>query len=290
MFPRFDRFATLYLARPLISMAGNDSNRHLPILMYHSISDTPEKNVKPYYRVSTSPRAFETQLASLAEQGFKTVKLSEGRQLLASGSDLTKRFTITFDDGFRDFHTAALPILQKFGFTATMFVPTAFISDERKCFKGRECLTWSEVRELRAAGMQFGSHTVNHPKLVELQFSQVRAELHDSRQTLEHELQEQIVTFAYPYAFPQANSEFSSKFTEILQSVGYQVCTTTEVGRVSAADNALRWKRLPVNACDDPAFLKAKVMGAYDWFHLPQSIWKRYKAARGATGLKPVLN
>src|ERR1043165_3489253 len=124
--PRLDRFATLYVARPLVSMGGSAS-RCLPVLMYHSISETNEDGVAPYYRTCTSPRMFEAQLARLAEEGFKTVDLVEGKELLLAGTDVSRHFAITFDDGFRDFHTAAFPILKRYGFTATMFVPTAFI-------------------------------------------------------------------------------------------------------------------------------------------------------------------
>src|SRR5437016_5558925 len=106
MLPRLDRLATLYLARPFTALAGREGKKRLPILMYHSISDSPERGVAPYFRTCTSPRSFETQLASLSAQGFKTVDLLEARNMLASGSDLSKRFAITFDDGFRDFQTA----------------------------------------------------------------------------------------------------------------------------------------------------------------------------------------
>ena len=88
--------------------------------------------------------------------------------LLARGKPLAARaVVITFDDGFRDFYTAAFPVMQEHQFTATVFLPTAFIGEDRRSFKGAECLTWEEVRRLRRAGVQFGSHTVNHPRLVE---------------------------------------------------------------------------------------------------------------------------
>ena len=84
---------------------------------------------------------------------------------------------ITFDDGFRDFHTQAWPILERHCFTATMFLPTAYISEQRRSFQSKECLTWEEVRELRANGVRFGSHTVNHPMLHDMTWDGILSEL-----------------------------------------------------------------------------------------------------------------
>jgi peptidoglycan/xylan/chitin deacetylase (PgdA/CDA1 family) len=49
-----------------------------------------------------------------------------------------------------------------------MFLSTGYTSDERRSFRARGCLTWSEVRELHAGGVEFGSHTVTHPRLTDL--------------------------------------------------------------------------------------------------------------------------
>ena len=51
-------------------------------------------------------------------------------------------------------------------------------------------MTWDEVRELRREGVLFGSHTVNHPKLHELPWDDIRTELAVSRDCLEQQLQE----------------------------------------------------------------------------------------------------
>jgi peptidoglycan/xylan/chitin deacetylase (PgdA/CDA1 family) len=139
----------------------------------------------------------------LSELGYSGVSLEEGLMNLSEGNLKGRRLVaITFDDGFRDFHTAAWPVLQRFGFTATMYLPTAFVGHRRATFHGKECLTWPEVRELRAHGIRFGSHTVTHSKLHEMASPQIECELTLSKQSLEHELGEEIASFAYPYAFP----------------------------------------------------------------------------------------
>ena len=87
-----------------------------------------------------------------------------------------KYVVLTFDDGYRDFYTEAFPVLRSYGFTATVFLPTAYIDGKRPGLRDKEHLTWDHARELSAAGISFGSHTVNHPELRELGWSEIEFE------------------------------------------------------------------------------------------------------------------
>ncbi len=163
-----------------------------------------------------------------------------------------------------------------------MFLPTAFIGEKTLTFKECECLTWGEVRELNRAGIEFGSHTVNHPKLYyELDAAQIRRELAESKAAIERELGEPIVSFAYPYAFPSADRAFVEMFTGLLRETGYESNVTTRIGRVRAEDDAFTLKRLPVNSADDGALFLAKIRGAYDWMNWPQDTFKKVKSLTG---------
>lgn len=278
--------------------------------MYHSITAEPEPRVAPYYQVNTSPALFRLQMQYLADQGYQTLRLET---LLASLSDPAShevgsspselrcvpphkpqhppQVVITFDDGLRNFYTEAFPVLQEFGFTATMFLPTGFIGETPLAFQpsgsagssssfsaGSTCLTWSDIRELHRHGIEFGSHTVTHPKLVRLPFEEIEQELQNSRTEIEQQLSARVSTFCFPYAFPQSNAAFVDRFTEILGRSGYTCCATTEIGRVKHMSNPFRLKRLPVNSLDDVPLLAAKLEGSYDWLNWPQSLAKRVKA------------
>lgn len=259
---RPDRFLTLWLAAPWRRARGAAASDALPVLMYHSISDDPEPDRSAYYKVCTAPARFAEQMRWLKAHGYRT------------GNDGT--VAITFDDGYRDNLTVALPVLEECGFTAAIFLPTGFIGDTRRQFKGRDCLTWSEVREMRQRGIQFGAHTVTHPVLRELRWDKIEMELRDSKRAIEDQLQQPVRSFAYPYAFPQEDRAFVARFTELVRAVGYAECVTTIVGRVRPGDDPFTRKRIPINNTDDPALFAAKLTGAYDWVGTAQDFYRRH--------------
>ncbi|MFO1487508.1 MAG: polysaccharide deacetylase family protein [Verrucomicrobiota bacterium] len=269
---RLDRFIST-LVHPFCRAAAGQ----IPILMYHSVSDDPETGVSPYYRIATRPEIFRQHMELLKAADYRAVDLKTAVRELKHGSD-QKMAVVTFDDGYRDFYSAAFPVLKRLDFTASMFLPTAFIGSERRSFKNRECLTWGEVKEMHAAGIHFGSHTVNHPKLVELDWPQIKSELADSKTEIEQRLGAAADTFAYPFAFPETNRAFVQRLKETLNATGYECCVTTRVGRAQAGDDLMQLKRLPANSCDDAKLFRAKLDGAYDWLAPVQAGVKRLKS------------
>ena len=126
---RPDRIATLYFFHPLQRLLRRASTG-IPILMYHSISEGPEARRSAYFHTCTSPRVFREHLQLLARNGYKTIGLGEAVRKLERGAQTTERLVVlTFDDGFADFYTEAFPALSALGYTATVFLPTAYIGD-----------------------------------------------------------------------------------------------------------------------------------------------------------------
>ena len=272
---RLDRFTTLYVVHPL---QRQGSNLSVPVLMYHSIADEDENDVRAYFRTATSSRVFADQIASLHEAGYEALGVSEAVKRLKSHSQTMSRgVVITFDDGFHNFYTNAFPILNRYSFTATVYLPTAYIGENHLSFKGKKCMTWNEVRELKKHGISFGSHTVTHPKLYGLPAKAINEEVLVSKQTIEQNLSCAVDSFAYPYAFPEIDTEFKGRLRAILCQAGYKngVCTT--VGRSDPNSDPFFLKRLPVNSDDDPQFFQAKLAGAYDWLAKPQYFLKTAK-------------
>lgn len=282
---RWDRFFTLAAARPL----ARPMFARLPVLMYHSISDDPETGVNPYFKVCTSPARFADQMQWLADAGWRGVTLSEGlaalnapaaqssiRNAPSSTARNARLVVLTFDDGFKDFHSAAWPVLQQHGFTATMYLPSAFIGFKTRQFNGRNCLTWPEIDEMRRAGMEFGSHTVNHPRLVELRWPQIESELRDSRAELEQNIGCAMPHFAYPYGFPQAEKSFVRNLRQRMIDAGYSTNVTTIAGCTRVDHDPYLIPRLPANNDDDRSLFEAKLAGAYDWLGYSQFLTKQF--------------
>lgn len=276
---QLDRIGTLCVTRPLIHAGLLRPEPGIAVLMYHSISNDSEPGVASYYQLVTSPARFRQHLQWLRDGGYTVVRLDEAARLIGQSPIPKRTVVITFDDGFRDFLLHAWPVLHEFGFPATMFLATSYIGDRRQSFKGRECLTWQEVRELSAGGVSFGSHTVRHPVLRHLSWAEVRQELAESRVQIENALGTPVGAFAYPYAFPQENRLFSDRFRCELIENGYRLAVTTVIGRAITGADPLCMKRLPINECDEQFLFCGKLQGAYDWVGLAQRAVRRAKTS-----------
>ena len=275
---RLDRLATLLLFHRVARWTANGDSPRIPILMYHSISKSSGMGGHPYYEVCTEPHVFEHHLRFLKEHGYAGLRLSEAAHLVESKRlPRAKTVVITFDDGYDDFRTHAFPLLQQAGFPASMYLPTAHIGRSVRRFKDRDCMTWSAIRELHSAGVEFGSHTATHPQLHDVSAEQRKEELLGSRQAIEDELGTPVTSFAYPYAFPETDRAFQQELRDTLVACGYECGVTTVLGRAGMEDDPLFLRRLPANTWDDQRFFQAKLEGGYDWLHALQYASKTVK-------------
>ena len=271
---RLDRFLTLYLFRHITKKQTSAGDKRIPILMYHSISDEKEKS-HSYYHVNTSPAVFDAHMRYLYENNYSVINLQDLEKSFDT-IDSSEYVVITFDDGFYDFFTNAFPILKKYNFSATVFLPTGFIHNERLSFKGKECMIWDEVRWLSNKGINFGSHTITHPQLNNLSTKEIENEIKLSKNKIEDETGITVKSFSYPFAFPEDN-EFGITLRALLEKCGYTNGVTTKIGTANKSGDTFCQPRLPVNTADDILFFRAKLHGAYNWLSKPQYFIKSIK-------------
>src|SRR5687768_4101108 len=124
----YDRMATVWVAAPLLRLFGARHRFAIHVLMYHSVSSDASELRFPYYESVTDPDSFERQMKHLHRNNYSVLDLESAADKLSSGQALPeKSVVITFDDGYEDFLFHAWPVLQRYDFTATVFLPTAFI-------------------------------------------------------------------------------------------------------------------------------------------------------------------
>src|SRR6201996_6046659 len=148
----------------------------VPVLMYHEIADIAATQSP----LAVAPDVFANQLSYLRNAGFNTLTAGELAAILADGIGVLpeRPVVLTFDDGYADFYSAALPLLKQNGFTGTIFMTTSGIDKE---VAESRMLTWRELAEVQQSGIEIGAHTVKHPQLDQLPEKLVRHELYDSK-------------------------------------------------------------------------------------------------------------
>ena len=272
--PRLDRFITLYLYSPLLRFIGGGRSKCVPILTYGSISTNLFGQSHPYYQINTAPEVFSKQMRWLKSQGYQGIHLSDMLAGLSSGQDMSKRVVITFDDGYRDFLTEGFAVMKQCGFTATVFLVTDRIRKTPMRYEGVDYLTWGDVRELHAEGIRFGSRTVTHPDLRSLEPDQIDYELGYSKEIIEQELGAAVESFSYPFPFPEEDRDFARFIGDTLENQGFKDGVSSIIGRATRDSNRFSLPRLPINSWDTSELLQAKLLGGYDWMHVPQLLKK----------------
>lgn len=173
------------------------------VLMYHSVDDSRHD---PYH-LTVSPRRFNQQMRWISRTGRRGVSMAE---LLTAWDEGTagNLVGLTFDDGYSDFDEKVLPILEAYGFTATVFVVAGLIGDHNCWDAGaphKPLLTERQLRSLAGSGVEVGSHGATHQRLMGATPAELALEVSRSRVILEDLLQQPVEGFCYPYgAFDRA--------------------------------------------------------------------------------------
>lgn len=229
---------------PVAEVTPDDVERTLqvPILMYHYLS-TPPADADIYRRdLSVAPDLFGEQLDRMLAEGYTTISLYTFMQSMATGAPLPEKPVIlTFDDGYRDNYLNAFPALRDRGMTATFFIVTDFIDQERP-----EYLTWDMAREMLAGGMSIESHGRNHASLEGRDDDYLVWQALGSLETIAFELGVRPRFVAYPAG------EYDGNTQRIFASAGYWAGVTTQQGATHSSDNLFALTRVRMRGTTSP--------------------------------------
>ncbi len=176
----------------------------VPILMYHSVADASPPELQTW---TATPAQFAAQMGWLAEQGYRALTVSQLVQMRQAGQPLPERaIVLTFDDGYANFLSTAMPIMAKHGLASTLYVTTGFVDHQRHLFGTQpSILTWPQLREIqRNPLVEIGAHTHDHSPLDRLNRADAEREITLPKQRLEQELGQRIESFCYPFGFNSA--------------------------------------------------------------------------------------
>ncbi|MFQ5667863.1 MAG: polysaccharide deacetylase family protein [Candidatus Binatia bacterium] len=172
-------------------------------------------------------------MRALADRGFRGISLREAvSHREAHGSWPTRCAVLTFDDGYANVFDVAVPALAQHGFTATVFLVTGHVGGRNDWapppagLGTQPMLSWEQVAELSAAGMEVGAHTRTHPDLQRLSAAAAKEEIVTCRADIESRLQQPVESFAYPFGrvSPASSAivrrEFHTACTTVLRRAG----------------------------------------------------------------------
>ncbi|MFH1258638.1 MAG: polysaccharide deacetylase family protein [Elusimicrobiota bacterium] len=224
----------------------------IPLLMYHKIGPVP-KNSR-LKKLWVTPEQFERQLGYLSSAGYRPVSFNLLEKHLQGRANLPlKPVIVTIDDGYENNYTYALPLLQKFGFQATIFLVTETIGQtnlwhDPQSEERLPMLNWEQIREMKLKGIEFGSHTLTHPNLEKCDREKIINEITQSKKILEENLKQKVNVFSYPYG----GGAFSPEIQQIVQEAGYTFACAIRQGKAEVvAKNYYCLKRLLIRGDDN---------------------------------------
>lgn len=238
--------------------------RRTRIMMYHMISEQLKGKKKSGLRVS--PSMFERQLKYFHDNNWKFIKMSELKQY----ENEDKVVAITFDDGYLDNYTHALPLLNKYNACATLYLVidrhnndwsikknpkhnTGVLADEEK-------LSNNHIQEMLDSGIfELGGHTITHPFLPKTSFEDKRYEMLECKNIIETQFNTKVSSFAYPFGI------YNQEDVDIIQASQYDSAVTTDEGVVEMR-LPYELKRIKASGKDNYFAFKLRVLKGFRGF------------------------
>jgi len=229
----------------------------IPVLLYHSIADPTSEHPS---RFTISPEVFAEHMAHLEGEGYRSLTVSQLLPVLTGQSQALpeKAVLVTFDDGFRDFLTEALPVMERHGIASTLYVVSGFMGEGDRPGRNRSgdaMLTWGELAEVAGHGVEVGGHTHTHPMLDTLPHDAAKEEIARCKDLIEGHLGATAATFAYPHGYSSAWVRAAVK------EAGYTSACAVKNAMSHTADDPFAIARLMLEVSHTPADFRRMLSG-----------------------------
>lgn len=247
---------------PALYAANGTSNvSPIPILVYHQIAEAPKKGA-PFRGLYVSPAAFARQMALLKILGYQGLSMSDLQPYLR-GEKTGKVVGITFDDGYLNNLTNALPVLQKHGFSSTCYVVDGLLGQTNVWDAGigiaqTPLMTAEQLLQWQTCGQEVGAHTKEHVDLLAISELAAWKQIANSKPALQNLLNQPVNHFCYPFG------KFDKRHEVMAKQAHYETATTTVRGRVAKATNMLTLPRVPVLRSTSLPVFWLKIATAYE--------------------------
>lgn len=243
-----------------------------PILTYHSIDESESV-------ISVSDEMFGEQMDFLHKNDFNTVSLKTLAGFLIKRENLPpKTVALTFDDGYENFYTRAFPILQKYNFTATVFLITDYCgkrsdwSGNSTALEQRKLMDWNKIKELNNYRIEFAAHSRTHPDLTKIPIADAERQMAESKSEIESQLGTEAANFAYPYgSFNREIKTLAEKY--------FRIAVSTNLGKIQIGDDKLQLKRIDAYYLKNSRVFNRVLSGKFDEYLYLRQALRRLRAA-----------
>lgn len=260
-------FNLLYWAG-ISSIAAWYNRRRIVFLCYHGVTKRDRRPATDPTGLHVNHRRFADQLDYLSRR-YHIISLQDYLSARAEGRELPNySLVLSFDDGFRNFRSVALPLLVARGIPATVFLitgnaahqPEANADNSWRPEDDQSYLSWPEARRIKDSyGIDFGSHTCSHSPLLSLSIDEITRELGESRDELSKNLSIEKPALSYP------KGERSQMLADQARRQGYCCAVTTDRGANEVDHDLYTLGRTLIGDDDDRASLAVRVSGLRYW-------------------------
>lgn len=233
----------------------------IPILTYHQIAVAPARGAA-FRSLYVAPKDFSRQMAVLSGLGYRGLSMTDLQPYLA-GERLGKVVGITFDDGYLNNLTNALPVLQRYGFSSTCYAVSQLLGgtnvwDRDVGIQQTALMSREELIQWVKGGQEVGGHTRHHVHLTALDDTSCRSEITVCKLELEAAVGQSVRHFCYPYG------EYAQEHTDMVGEAGYFTSTTTQRGRCVRGEDLNALPRVPIVRSTSIFTFLMKISTAYE--------------------------